>query len=69
MAKGRKPDYDVYSVIGDGSNAQWTKIGGGWTNDDQKGVTCQLSAHPIGTRLVLREYKPKEKDGDDSIPY
>ena len=33
-SKSRKPDYDVHQVVGDGKNAQWTKIGAVWQGKD-----------------------------------
>lgn len=68
MAKGRLPDYSVFAVSGDGRNAQWTRLGAGWSTEDGKGITCQLNAHPIGNRIVLRNYEPP-KDKSDDIPY
>lgn len=64
--KKRMPDFDVFAVSGNGSDALWTKLGGCWGNTgDKGGFTIVMGALPPMTvnsmkgnrgeyRLVLR---------------
>jgi len=58
MAK-KTPNYTVYSVIGDGQNANWHSLGAAWLNQDES-ISIRLNALPLGDKLVLRAYVPKE---------
>ncbi len=61
---GRKPDFRLYSVHGDGDNAKWTPIGAAWEHRDGKGFTLQCDAMPLGGRIVMRT--PKDQTEADA---
>ncbi len=55
--------FDVFVVedyVKDGTQmANWIRIGVAFENKDGKGFNVQLSALPVGGKLVLRVYEPK----------
>ena len=54
----------AYSVIRrEGQDDYWLNIGAAFPHDDGKGYNIILQAHPIGEKLVVRLYEPKEKEG------
>lgn len=57
------PAYTLYSVKGDGHDAQWTRIGAAWANRDGKGYCITCTAVPADGRLVMRAYERKPQAG------
>jgi hypothetical protein len=57
-----QPTLIAYTVKdrGEGKKAIWTRIGAAWPHETGKGFTIQLSALPIGDRIVLTEPKKPE---------
>lgn len=53
-ASGRKPTHRLYSVQGDGEDANWTPIGAAWLHRDGKGFNIHCDTIPLQGRLVLR---------------
>lgn len=51
------PSHGVFVVEGDGDRAFWTKIGCAWAHGDGQGFNVQLSAIPVGGRLIIRAKK------------
>jgi hypothetical protein len=60
-----QPVYDVFVVREgkDGKDAWWTKIGAGFEAKNDT-IVVELQAHPIGSRLILRPFKPPVKTED-----
>jgi len=56
----RQPDFNVYTLDGDGRNAFWLKIGAAWAHREGGGFNIVLQALPLNGRLVLREPKAQE---------
>jgi len=56
-AKLKKPNHEVFVVTGEGETAFWTKVGGVWPHDDDRGYNVELTALPASGRLVIRERK------------
>lgn len=54
-----QPKYDVFVVKDgkDGKDSWWTKIGAAFEAKNDT-VVIELHAHPIGSRLILRPFKP-----------
>lgn len=60
------PAFMLYRVVGNGKDANWTKIGAAWPNRDGKGFNILCDAVPLQGRIVMRAYSPKpraEADG------
>lgn len=55
------PSHGVFVVEGDGDRAFWTKIGSAWAHGDGQGFNVQLSAIPVGGRLIIRARKDGEQ--------
>lgn len=55
------PSHGVFVVEGDGDRAYWTKIGCAWAHNDGQGFNVQLSAIPVGGRLIIRARKDGEQ--------
>lgn len=51
------PSHGVFVVENDGPAAFWTRIGVAWTHADGQGFNIQLTAIPVGGRIVLRAKK------------
>ena len=63
--QSKRPTHAVYMVEDEGAKPFWTKIGAAWPHEDGEGYNVQLSAVPIGGRLVIRKAKPKtEQQGE-----
>ena len=67
MSEGSKPTHKVYSAQKrEGEKDFLTRIGSGWvfnTKDGRGGMNIQLSAMPMGDRVVIFEYdKDEEKE-------
>lgn len=54
------PSHGVFVVENDGPQAYWTKIGVAWAHADGEGLNVQLSAIPVGGRIVIRTRKEQE---------
>jgi len=53
--------YRVYAVVPrPKQDDYWLNIGAAFLHDDTKGFNIILQAHPIGDKLVVRLYEPKE---------
>ncbi|TXG81140.1 MAG: hypothetical protein E6R12_14935 [Sphingomonadales bacterium] len=55
------PAFMLYRVVGNGKDANWTKIGAAWPNKDGKGFNILCDAVPLQGRIVMRAYSPKPK--------
>jgi hypothetical protein len=42
----------------------WLNIGAAFPHDDGKGFNVILQAHPIGEKIVLRLYEPKDGEAN-----
>ena len=60
------PAFMLYRVVGNGKDANWTKIGAAWPNKDGKGFSILCDAVPLQGRIVMRAYTPKPK-GDNEL--
>ena len=56
-----KPSYALFSVRGDGEDAQWSRIGAAWDHKDGDGFSIKLEMVPLNGRIVMR--REKEKGG------
>jgi hypothetical protein len=57
-----KPSYALYSVRGDGDDANWSRIGAAWDHRDGDGFSIKLEMVPLNGRIVMRREK-SEKGG------
>lgn len=68
MSEGSKPDYKVFSAQKrEGEKDFLTRIGSGWsfsTKDGRKGMNINLSALPLGERIVVFEAEDEEETDD-----
>ena len=65
MAEGDKM-YRVYAIVQrPKQDDYWLNIGAAFPHDDGKGFNVILQAHPIGEKLVVRLYEPKEAQATD----
>jgi len=49
-----KPSHEIFNVLGEGENTQWTKIGVAWTHKDGEGLNLAINspnAGPYGPAL------------------
>jgi hypothetical protein len=61
--------YRVYSVVPrPKQDDYWLNIGAAFPHDDGKGYNIILQAHPIGEKLVVREYEPKDAQTTNDRP-
>lgn len=66
MSGNKSPTHTVHSAQkrGDGESDFLTRIGSAWafdTKDGRTGLNIQLSALPVGDRMVIFEAKPDEE--------
>jgi len=54
---GRKPDFRLFNVLGEGETAKWTPIGAAWQHRDGNGFTVLCEAFPRDGRMVARILK------------
>ena len=55
-----KPTHEIFNVLGDGENAQWTKIGVAWTHKDGEGLNLAINCIPVEQgNTVIRKIKEK----------
>jgi hypothetical protein len=53
--------YRVYTIVErPKQDDYWLNIGAAFPHEDGKGYNIILQAHPIGEKLVVRLYEPKE---------
>jgi hypothetical protein len=56
-----KEMYRVYAVVQrPKQDDYWLNIGAAFPHENGKGFNSILQAHPIGEKLVMRLYEPKE---------
>jgi len=60
--KSNKPTFILYSVKGDGDDANWSRIGAAWDHKDGGGFSFKLELLPLDGRIVMRKEKA-EKGG------
>ena len=55
--------YRVYAIVQrPKQDDYWLNIGAAFPHEDGKGFNVILQAHPIGEKIVVRLYEPKDKD-------
>jgi hypothetical protein len=55
--------YRVYAIVQrPRQDDYWLNIGAAFPHEDGKGYNIMLQAHPIGEKIVLRLYEPKDKE-------
>lgn len=54
-SKGRKPDYEVHQIMGEGNKSQWVKIGAVWEGKDG-----YLSGETVHGKIVLQSRHARE---------
>ncbi len=59
MAKGQKPQFDVFVSRETGGKNHYTRIGAAW-NVAKGGISIKLSALPVDGALVLFPFKAEE---------
>jgi hypothetical protein len=63
VAEQAKEMYRVYAIVPrPKQDDYWLNIGAAFPHDDGKGFNIILQAHPIGEKIVLRKYEPKEDE-------
>ncbi len=58
--EANKPSHEAFSVIGEGKNAYWQRVGVAFLHDDEKGFNVILNCFPLNGRIVLRQPTPKD---------
>jgi hypothetical protein len=58
----KRPSFALYSVVGEGETADWTRIGAAWPHKDGEGYGIKLDHVPLNGRIVMRREKA-EKGG------
>jgi hypothetical protein len=62
--------YRVYTIVErHKQDDYWLNIGAAFPHDDGKGFNVILQAHPIGEKLVVRLYEPKEAQANGEGPH
>lgn len=57
----KNPTHEVFHVVGEKDKARWTKIGVGWSHNDQDGLNLIINYVPvIAGRTVARKIKAQE---------
>lgn len=59
MAKGDKPDFDVFVSEKQGDKNWYTRVGAAW-NVDKDGISIKLRALPLDGNLVLFPHRESE---------
>jgi hypothetical protein len=55
--------YRVYAIVARPKQDDfWLNIGAAFPHEDGKGFNVILQAHPIGEKIVVRLYEPKDKE-------
>jgi len=61
--------YRVYAIVQrPKQDDYWLNVGAAFPHEDGKGYNIILQAHPIGEKLVVRLYEPKEAQPDGAGP-
>jgi hypothetical protein len=71
MAQQAEKMYRVYTIVErPKQDDYWLNIGAAFPHEDGKGYNIILQAHPIGEKLVVRLYEPKEgqANGKEETP-
>ncbi len=59
------PSHDVFVVVGDKDDAEWTKVGAAWPTKNAGGFTINIQPGiAVSGRLVLKTYEPKKKNAE-----
>ncbi|MBO6549608.1 MAG: hypothetical protein JJ964_08290 [Rhizobiales bacterium] len=65
--KDYQPEFNVYTVSGEGKNSYWTRIGAAFAHrDGKKGFNIVLSALPLDNKLVLIDYEEDQQRREDA---
>lgn len=57
----KAPTHEVFHVVGEGDKARWTKLGVGWSHNDNDGLNLVTNYAPlVPGRTVVRKIKPKQ---------
>lgn len=64
MTTKQKPSLIAYAVSGEGDNAFWTRIGKAWPHKSGEGFSIDLTAFPVGGRIVLMPPKTSQNSED-----
>ena len=65
--KDYQPEFNVYTVSGEGKNSYWTRIGAAFAHrDSKKGFNIVLSALPLDNKLVLIDYEEDQQRREDA---
>lgn len=58
----KAPTHEVFHVVGEDKKARWTKIGVGWSHNDDEGMNLIINYSPnIEGRTVVRKIKTKQE--------
>jgi len=69
VAEQAKKMYRVYTVVQrPKQDDYWLNIGAAFPHENGKGFNIVLQAHPIGEKLVMLLYEPKEGDTAEEHP-
>jgi hypothetical protein len=69
VAEEAQKMYRVYTIVERPKQDDfWLNIGAGFPHEKGTGFNIILQAHPIGEKLVMMEYEPKEKEAQPSAP-
>ena len=69
MADKVEQMYRVYAIVARPKQDDfWLNIGAAFPHEDGKGFNVILQAHPIGEKIVIRLYEPKEAKPDETQP-
>lgn len=59
----KSPTHEIFHVVGNEDKARWTKIGVGWSHNDDEGMNLIINYTPnIEGRTVVRKIKAKQED-------
>lgn len=62
-----KPDFNVYTISGEGRQKYWTKVGAAFAHGKgKKGFNIILSALPLDAKLVLIDYEEDAKRREEA---
>ena len=68
MAEQGEKMYRVYAIVQrPKQDDYWLNIGAAFPHEDGKGYNVILQAHPIGEKLVVRLYEPKDAQAADEV--
>lgn len=59
----KAPTHEVFHVVGEGDKSRWTKLGVGWSHNDNDGLNLIINYTPlVSGRTVVRKIKAKSED-------